>query len=538
MSKQYDVIIIGAGPNGLTAGAYLAKAGLKVLVVESRVEIGGGLCSEQVTIPGYLHNTHAVYFAMMEYAPAIADLELETVFGLKSIHPSPNMTLHTSDGRALSIHANDEDTVKSFAKFSPRDAEAYRDIAKKFKRYVDEFIAPATYAPPFPTFESLLKMEAHEVGRELHPYSGKTPREIVFEIFENEQIRTLMLYAACMWGLDYDTEGCGFLVPLLINRAANYRAIVGGSHTVANLLNKALYKAGGSIVASQPVRKIIIGNDGVTGVELESGEICESKVVLSTVDPDQTFMKMVGERNLDEDLKTRVHDWKWETMSLFDVHMALKEAPKFKAAEKDPVVDQSFIHVLGYDRPEDLISHWDNLKQGIQPNSGFNCCFPSLFDPSQAPPGRHTGLISQHACYDLKDGGGNAWYKLRQEHAQKCMELLGRYAPNINKNTILEHYICSPKDIENKLADMVKGSYKQGAYVPLQMGYFRPNEYCSQYRTPIKGLYVGGASTYPGGLVLFGPGYNAAGVIVEDMGVRKWWSEPASVTQAKEKGLL
>lgn len=119
MSKQYDVIIIGAGPNGLTAGAYLAKAGLKVLVVESRVEIGGGLCSEQVTIPGYLHNTHAVYFAMMEYAPAIADLELETVFGLKSIHPSPNMTLHTSDGRALSIHANDEDTVKSFAKFSP-----------------------------------------------------------------------------------------------------------------------------------------------------------------------------------------------------------------------------------------------------------------------------------------------------------------------------------------------------------------------------------------------------------------------------------
>lgn len=538
MSKVYDVIIIGAGPNGLTAGAYLAKSGLKVLVVESRMEIGGGLCSEQVTIPGYLHNTHAVYFAMMDYAPAIADLELETTWGLKTIHPTPNMTLHTSDGKAVSIHTTPEETAKSFAKFSKRDADAYLEISSKFKRYMDEYIGPATYCPPAPTFETLMKLESCEVGREIHSFTERTAKDIVFDYFENEHIRSLMLYAVCMWGLDHDTEGLGFLVPLMMNRASNYRAIVNGSHTLANLLNKALYKYGGEILASQPVQRILMGDDGVKGVELLDGLVIEAKNVLSTVDPHQTFLKMVGESNLDEDLKTRIQDWQWESISLFDVHMALKEAPRFKAAENDPEINKTFINIVGYDTPDQLINTFTSIKKGIQPNTGFNCSFPSVIDPTQAPPGRHTGLISQHACYDLKDGGSDAWYRIRNDHARELMEKLGKYAPNINKDTILDHYVCTPKDIENKLADMVKGSFKQGAYHPLQMGYLRPNEYCSQYRTPIKGLYVGGASSYPGGLVLFGNGYNAAGAIVEDLGANKWWPEPALVTAAKEKGLL
>ncbi|MGB9879573.1 MAG: hypothetical protein ACPLRM_02305, partial [Anaerolineae bacterium] len=112
------------------------------------------------------------------------------------------------------------------------------------------------------------------------------------------------------------------------------------------------------------------------------------------------------------------------------------------------------------------------------------------------------------------------------------------YAPNINEDTILWHHCSSPLDIENKFANMVHGSIKHGEYMPLQMGYMRPNEYCSQYRTPVKNLYVCGASVYPGGLILLGGGYNCANVIAEDVGIEKWWKEPEIVRRAKEKGTL
>jgi phytoene dehydrogenase-like protein len=152
----------------------------------------------------------------------------------------------------------------------------------------------------------------------------------------------------------------------------------------------------------------------------------------------------------------------------------------------------------------------------------------------------HTGLISELAPYRLKDGGPERWYNYRfkQEHARQCLDTLRRYAPNIKDENILDSYICTPLDIENKFLDMKEGSIKQGAYLTLQMGYFRPNQYCSSHRTPIGRLYVCGASSYSGGTVIYGPGYLAANAIVEDLGIRKWWPEPAMVTKAKQENLL
>jgi phytoene dehydrogenase-like protein len=138
----------------------------------------------------------------------------------------------------------------------------------------------------------------------------------------------------------------------------------------------------------------------------------------------------------------------------------------------------------------------------------------------------------------LKDGGGQRWYKIRHEHAKQNIEMLRKYAPNMTDDNILWTYIASPLDIENKFADMVEGSIKQGGYYPLQMGYLRPNELCSQYATPVKNLYLCGASTFPGGLVTYGAGYNAANRIVEDLKIQKWWKEPEIVTKAKAGGLL
>jgi phytoene dehydrogenase-like protein len=342
-----------------------------------------------------------------------------------------------------------------------------------------------------------------------------------------------------MWGLHHDLEGVSYLVPLLINRAINYRLVKGGSHHLAHLFTKVLYRHGGMIISPVKVKRIVIEGGKATGVELEDGTLYKAnKFVASSLDPYQTFLQLVGPQNLEERFVTRINDWKWEITSLFHVHLALEEAPQFNAAQSNPDLRNALIVVLGYETEESLVRHYDAIHRGELYPGGFNCCFPSLHDPKQAPPGKHTALISLHAPHDLKDGGPERWYRIREQEAARCIELLKKYVPNITDERILWHYITTPLDIGNKFADMVKGSYKQGQYHPLQMGYLRPNEDCSHYATPIERLYVCGASTFPGGLITFGPGYNAANKIAEDLGIERWWPEPECVRKAKAKGTL
>lgn len=541
LRREYDGIVIGAGPNGLLCAAYLAKAGLKILLLERRFEMGGGLCSEHVTIPTFIHNTHAIYMPMVDYAPFFKDFnhEMTELYDLAFVHPDPVMSLTTPEGRVLSIHHDIERTAQSIAQFSQKDAKTYRKAAPRFKEYVDAFIAPATYAPPHPAMEAMTKMSSHEIGRELQALQPMSPQAIVEELFEDDTVRTLFLYAATMWGLDYDQEGLGFLAPLYINRASAYRLVVGGSHHLAHLMSKTIYRNGGMIIGPKPASRIILENGRAAGVETEDGYTYMAKrFVVSSLNHHQTFLQLVGEENLDPEFVVRTKDWKWESHSLFHVHLALTEAPRFKYGDDNPELAASLINVVGFQGYRDLVDHLESLKEGRLRDAGFNCCFPTLHDPSQAPAGKHTGLISYHAPYNLAEGGGDAWYDIRDQVADQCLDRLREYVPNINQDTLMWRYITTPKDIHNKFLDMYQGSYKQGAYLPLQMGYLRPNEQCSEYATPIKDLYLCGSCTYPGGTILLANGYNAANRIAEDLGIEKWWRKPESVVRAEELGLL
>ncbi|MBI4790551.1 MAG: NAD(P)/FAD-dependent oxidoreductase [Chloroflexi bacterium] len=536
---EYDGIIIGAGPNGLTLGSYLAKAGLKILLLDRRLEIGGGLATEQVTIPGFLHNTHAVYHMMVDYAPIFKDLRLFEESDLKFVKPEPAMVLPLSDGRSICLYSDIEKTCASIAQFSKHDSDCYRDMAHEFQTYVDEFLAPATYAPSMPPFEQLAKLTTNEIGQGINELTEKTPRQIVDERFENEHVRALFLYAACMWGLDYDLEGVSFLVPLLINRAANYRLCVGGTHHLAHVLSQVIYRNGGMILGPKLVKRIVVEGGAAKGVELEDGTVYRaSKFIASSLNPHQTFMQLVGAENLDANFVQRIHDWQWEKYSLFGVHLALEHPPHFKAADNNPDVDKGFVYIVGYETEQDLVDHWEAIKRGELGDGGFNAAFPSVHDPLQAPRGKATALLSQHAPFRLHQGA-EAWYgPLREEHADRCVAKLRKYATNISDEDIIWRYISTPLDIHNKFQTMQEGSIKHGAYIPFQMGFLRPNEECSQHVTSIKNLYVCGASTFPGGMVIFGPGYNAANVIAAELGIEKWWSEPEMVTRAKETGML
>jgi len=543
LDEKYDVIVIGSGPNGLAIGAYLAKAGVKVAVLEARTETGGGLQTEAITLPDFWHNTHSIYHMMVDYAPVYPDFKLEER-NIRYIWPDLQFAMPLRDGRCLCLYKDVEKTCNSIAQFSKSDAEAYREFRAKLDRYMEEFLGPATYSPAVPILEQLPILESSEIGREIATIAEKPALEIVNDIFESEQVRTMMLYLACHWGIEYDASGVGYMTLINLSRSTNYRLLERGSHVLNAELNKLIHEDGGRVVMKCLVSKIIVKDGVATGVELDDGTVVEAtRAVVSTVDPHQTFLKMVGEQNLDRDFVDMIENWQWEDWSLFTAHLALDEPPHFKAAESNPDIDKACVYILGYETQQDLIDHWEAIKKGeITDKPGFNACFPSVHDPTQSPgfkAGQCTGLISEMAPYNIP-GGSEAWlsYKFREEVAEKRIAVLREYAPNLTPDKVLWVTALTPTDTANKLIDMVEGSIKQGAYSALQMGYLRPNQECSQNRTPVKNLYVGGSSCYPGGMINFGPGYLAANAVAEDLGITKWWSEPPSITKAREAGLL
>jgi len=542
MANEYDVIIIGTGPNGLEIGAYLSKAGQKVLLLEKRYEAGGGLATEQITLPDYFHNTHAIFHMMVDYAPVYQDFNLEEQYDVRHIVPELQWAMPLPDGKCICVYRDVEKTCASIAKFSQKDADAYRGMYHECDELMKAIVGPQTFVKPEPAPLMAARAEASELGRKLTAFSEMTPDEFIKDTFENDHVRTLMLYTCCHWGLDYSQSGVGYLIPLYFNRMSNYRLTAGGSHRVSNALLKAIFENQGQIRTSAQIKRIIVENGTAKGVELDDGtQFMANKAVVSTIDIHQTFLKYVGEDKLDNDFVAMINAWQWEKWSLCDLHLALEEPPHFKAAESNPDVDKAFMYVLGYESSDELRHEWDMMDTGELPEkAGYIASFPSVHDPYQAPPGRASGLLTQMAPFELKDGGSEKWlnYKFREQIADYQLATLEKYAPNITKDKVLWWNITTPADIQNKFANMVRGSYKQGQYHPLQMGYLRPNQECSHNVTPIKNLFVGGAGVWPGGCVIWGPGYVCANTVAEECGIGKWWKEPEMVTQAREKGYL
>ena len=523
---EYDIVIIGSGPNGLEIAAYLAKAGQKVLLLEKRYEAGGGLATEQITLPDYFHNTHAIFHMMVDYAPIYQDFKLEETYGLTHILPEVQWCLPTPEGKAICVYTDPNKTAQSIAQFSQKDAEAYKEWYAECDELMREMVGPQTFVKPEPAPLMAARAENSELGRKLSGYSERTPEDVIKERFENDYVRTIIMYGVCHWGLDYSQSGVGYLIPLYFNRMSNYRLTKGGSHRVSNAILKNVFENQGQIRTSAQIKRIIVENGTAKGVELEDGtRYMANKAVVSTIDLHQTFLKYVGTENLDDDFVAMCNSWQWEKWSLLDLHLALAEPPNFRAAESNPDVNKAFMYVLGYESCDELIKEWDMMATGELPEmAGYIATFPSVHDPYQAPEGRASGLLSQMAPYELKDGGHEKWlkYNYRKEIAEYQLRTLQKYAPNMTRDKALWWNITTPADIQNKFANMVRGSYKQGQYHPLQMGYLRPNQECSHNVTPIKNLFVGGAGVWPGGCVIWGPGYNCATTIAEECGIDQW----------------
>jgi len=539
-NNTYDVIVIGAGPNGLSCGAYLAKAGAKTLVLEKKWETGGGLATDDFQTP-FRFNLHAVYMMLADWAPANRDLELDKN-NLDYIFPDTQIALHYRDDKALALYLDPAKSAESIAAFSEKDAEAFRKMYGEFKEFCDEILIPATYVPPIPGFENLALLNNTPLGQSLVEVSEKTPEEIIDHYgFENERVRAAMLYLATIWGLKPDDTGVGYLVPLLIYRMMNAALVRGGSHTLASAIHNALKLAGGEVLDWACVNRIIMEDGKAVGVCTEDGREFRARAIVSTLNPEQTFLDFISEDHLDQDLVDATRKWQWEDISLFTAHYGIKgNPPEYKAAVHNPDVNSAMINVFGMEKPEDVYDYQKDIAEGkLGAPHGHGTC-TTVFDPHQASCSDlygplHTLRFETWAPYELK---GKAWDDVRKDYSGQCLELWQEYAPNLKEAKLLFDFAYSPLDMERRLVDMKRGSFKQGAYTMFQMGYLRPNDQCSQYKTPVEGLYLGGASVYPGGMILLGSGYNAAKVVAEDLGLNVWWSPPDYVLKAQEKGYI
>ena len=328
------------------------------------------------------------------------------------------------------------------------------------------------------------------------------------------------------------------IFPFFLSREVG--SIEGGTHNVAHAYQRILYENGGEWYPWHKVDKIIIENGRAKGVQLADGSQIEAKkVVVSGVNIKHLCSDLIGKDYISpkilRKLETVIGDIKglaWYTWFLHDL-------PQYTASGIDPNIVNSSMVTLG---KSDTRSWWDAMalrRMGKNPpvDGKLLVVHHSAYDKTRSPEGKHVVLTDFDivTATFLKE---REWLDFKKAHAKEALADWQKYAPNMTNDNIPADYISTPFDTENKFPNMRKGCFKQGAYLPLQMGYFRPNEYCCEHTTPIKKLYMAGSCTHSGGMITFGPGYCATEKIAEDLGIEKWWPEPQHVKLAREAGLF
>ncbi len=524
---DYDVIVVGAGHNGLTCAGYLARAGLRVLVAERRPIVGGAVCTEEV-IPGYKIDVGSSAHIMVHLTPIVRDLELER-HGLEYIPMDPFAFYPLPDGSgAISFYKDTERTVASIARVSPRDAEAYRKFLA-FWTPLNEAVFDVFLNPPSVT--RLFGSVAAAVPR--LPVGERNPLEVtrrlftsyaqlINESFESEAMRAAMTWLAAQSGPPPDEIGAGdffgWHAMLHYSGAAHPR---GGSGMLTQAMARALASFGGDVAVDAPVRRIVVQNGQVQGIETEDGQRYSAPIVVSNAHVLTTLLKLVGPEHLASRLIERLQHVRIGNGFGMTVRCAAEELPDYLGAPSggQPHESHHGLQLLSPSMDYVRRAYEDYLRGEPAKDPAVIAMTFSAIDPDVAPPGKHTVFLwAQYFPYELSDG--RQWDDLRESVADSILEVLYRYAPNM-RGKIIDRFIQSPLDLERRIG-LLKGNVMHVEMSFDQMFFFRPLPELAGYRTPIKGLYLTGASTHPGGGVFGASGSNTAKVVLSDTRRRSW----------------
>jgi phytoene dehydrogenase-like protein len=525
--KTYDAIVIGAGHNGLTAAAYLARAGLSVLVLERR-EIVGGCCVTEEIAPGCRVSTTS-YIASMLRPEVIQELDLPA-YGLRMIPCDPAIQVPFPDGDVVSWWVDRERAQAEFRKLSAKDAETFvrvDDQLKKLARYLQPFFLEPP--PEIDTGSLAGWTDLFRVAKRFHGISNQEIAHLISFLtgslgefldhnYESEKMKTMFL-ANNVYGKHGGPYQPGTAIGLLFHLLSGgehelqgfYGHVIGGMGSITQALAATGRKAGVEIRTSSPVAQIDVRHGKAFAVALEDGAEVRARVVLSNADPKRTFLGMVPSGELPEEFLHAVRGIRMDGPCA-KVNLVLAEEPRFTGtpANATPLERTFFTLVPSLDFAERC---YDIAKFGEIPQELWvDCVVSSNADDSLAPPGKHIlTCFVQYVPYRLRQG---TWDANRELLGDRVVRKIGEYAPNVPK-VIIARQVLTPLDLE-RVYGLTEGNIFHGDLRLEQLFFMRPVPGWSQYRTPIKGLYLCGAGAHPGGGVTGAPGRNAAREVLRD----------------------
>ena len=521
IDSEWDVILIGAGQNSFALGTYLGLAGLRSVICETRLENGGRLASEEITIPGYWHNTLAYFQDNREISPVWKELKWDSGYHAEFVSPPVISSLLFASGRSVSHHQTLQDTLSSIARLSSNDADTWRQIHDKFHPLIRDCLIPYYYHAPIPDSALDTRLETEPHGRDFRRLWHMMPAQAVDELFENDNVKALVLsQMAIPRGIAVDYPGAAIEVLKLIAGDEKPELARGGSHSIAQVLQRAYVHAGGQIRAVHHVDKVLIEKDKAVGVRLRDGREWKANLaVVSNTDPYATFTELIDKEHLPRAFTERIEAIEPDEFSYFQIHLALKAPVRYALHEADdPAVARAMNVNIGPEKPDDLNEMWKEIRAGEFPQHAcLHAICPTVFDPLQAPRGKHTASLFMPVPYQLKGKPPEDWVKLKTGFMETVLDTWRRYATNLTDDNIEMKVAMDPFYLAGRWPNMRRGSVWVARKTAAQMGANRPNERLSDYRTPIAGLYQVGVATHPADAVIAGSGYNCWRVMKEDL---------------------
>jgi phytoene dehydrogenase-like protein len=523
---HYDVIVIGAGHNGLTSAAFLAKAGLKVLVLERNPHIGGAAVSREIH-PQWIYS-NCSYVCSLLRPEIYRDLDLARQ-GLQVV-PYGGGATFTRDGDMLGGYWDKDVKRRDMARHSPRDADAYLRYSRDTMRQSRLIRSLLLRTPPDPSsFKWRDMREMMHVGKEFAKlgeagiydtlrFYTLSISDYLNEYFETDIVKAHLAGSGII-GTALGVQSPGTAYVLLHHYMGDVDGQMGawgfargGMGAVSKALAGAFRAYGGEIKVDSPVEHITVRRGRATGVALANGDEYRADAVVSNLDPKRTFLKLLEPRDLDPAFIAKAQNFKIRGSS-GKLNIALDGLPEFPALGRGNPLHSGDLHFL--DSLERYERAYDDWKAGTWSKDPYlDLLIPSLTDPTMAPPGKHMmSVFVQYAPHKVQ---GRDWTDAdREAFKQTVFDQIARYSPNF-RSLVLHAEVRTPQDLENEVG-LTEGNIFQGELTFDQLFFNRPFPGFAQYRAPLRGLYMCGSATHPGGGVMAAPGANAARELLWDL---------------------
>ena len=528
-TDRYDAIVVGGGHNGLVNGAYLARAGLKTLILERRHLVGGAAITEELR-PGFQFTTFSYALSLLR-PQIIQELEL-TRHGFLPLLMATRFA-PGDDGEYLLFNRDHDETLREIARLSPHDADGYEQYSHDLDR-VCQAIKPLLDTVPPDLFsddpEELVALAA--LGSRLRGLDKRTlhnavrlltgsAADFLDDYFESTLLKGYLASSSII-GSKVGPRSQGSGLVLLFHSLGEHDGEFGswafhkgGNGGFTQVLARAAEAFGAEIRTEATVERVLTRDGEATGVALADGTEIAAGVVVSALDPRRTFLEMVDPRELPDDLVEDIRRVKFQGVSS-KVNFALDALPSHPELGARPDLYRGFMNI----GPSiDYLEHaFDDAKYGWYSEHPYiDCAIQSTIDPDMAPPGKHVlSCFVQYTPYQLRESD---WDAEREHMADRVQATLERFFPGFG-DLVLQREVQTPLDIERTVG-LSEGNIFAGEFLAPQMFFFRPAPGWSQYRTPIAGYYQCGSGTHPGGCVMGAPGRLAAGQILSDQEPRR-----------------